>query len=143
MKLTKAERAAVREMFGGLCAYCGQPLGERWHADHVEPVGRLPRLDRETGKWVYTGDMNRPERDTISNIMPACVPCNLYKWDNGIEGFRRMLENLPGALERNHSAWRNAARFGMVAVVRTQIVFHFEVVAAEAAMRAHLAREAA
>jgi len=133
VKLTKKQRAELREMFGGRCAYCGKPLGDRWHADHVEPVHRTPRLNRETGQWVYAGDMGWPERDTLANMMPACVPCNLYKFGFSLEDFRRMLENLPGALERNHSAWRNAARFGMVAVVKTKIVFYFEQVAAERA----------
>lgn len=38
MALTKSQRAALREKFGGRCAYCGSELGERWHADHIEPI---------------------------------------------------------------------------------------------------------
>ena len=40
MKLTKAQREQVRLKFGGKCAYCGCDLPERWHADHIEPIGR-------------------------------------------------------------------------------------------------------
>lgn len=41
MKLSKAERAALKQKFDGRCAYCGCELGDRWHADHVRPVTRL------------------------------------------------------------------------------------------------------
>lgn len=33
MAITKQQRAALREKFDGRCAYCGHPLGEKWHAD--------------------------------------------------------------------------------------------------------------
>ena len=42
MRLKKAEREQVRMKYGGRCAYCGNDLGERWHADHFAPVIRLP-----------------------------------------------------------------------------------------------------
>lgn len=38
--MNKVERAALREMFGGRCAYCGCTLGDKWHADHDQSVGR-------------------------------------------------------------------------------------------------------
>lgn len=41
MALTKKQRAELRMKFGGLCAYCGCELGEKWHADHVKPVIRF------------------------------------------------------------------------------------------------------
>lgn len=132
MRLTKAQRSALREMFGGRCAYCGHPLPEKgWNADHVDPVQRIPRLNRDTGKWVYAGEMARPELDTIDNMMPACAPCNNYKHGFTLEQFRSNLEHLPDLMARDHAAWRNASRFGMVAVVRPKIVFHFERVASE------------
>lgn len=40
MAISKAERAPVFAMFVGNCAYCREPLPERWHADHLEPVQR-------------------------------------------------------------------------------------------------------
>jgi len=45
-KLTKAQRAVLREKFGGRCAYCGCELPEKgWHADHLEPVMRESEQD--------------------------------------------------------------------------------------------------
>lgn len=40
MKLTKQQREKLRGMFGGVCAYCGTLLGDKWHADHILPVRR-------------------------------------------------------------------------------------------------------
>jgi hypothetical protein len=55
-----ADRALLREKFGGRCAYCGEPLGERWHADHVEPVIRDLRF--ADGKVMTTGKLLRPQK---------------------------------------------------------------------------------
>ena len=41
MALTKKQRAELRMKFGGRCAYCGCELGDKWHADHVQPVIRF------------------------------------------------------------------------------------------------------
>ena len=68
MALTKKQRAELRMRFGGRCAYCGCELGDKWHADHVEAVRRN----------ISNGcAMDRPENDTVSNMVPACIPCNL------------------------------------------------------------------
>lgn len=34
MKLTKQQRAELRNKYDGRCAYCGDLLSDRWHADH-------------------------------------------------------------------------------------------------------------
>jgi 5-methylcytosine-specific restriction endonuclease McrA len=45
---------------GGLCHYCDTPLGEKFHADHKQPVSR--------------GGSNWP-----GNIACACASCNQHK----------------------------------------------------------------
>ncbi|AZC19588.1 Phage-associated homing endonuclease [Pseudomonas sp. CMR5c] len=52
MRLKKSEREQVRLKYGGHCAYCGVLLGDRWHADHLEPVVR-ELLSKRTaaGTW--------------------------------------------------------------------------------------------
>jgi hypothetical protein len=55
--ITKADRAAMHSHFLGQCAYCGNPLSERWHADHLLPVDQ--------------GGFNH-----ISNRVAACAGCN-------------------------------------------------------------------
>lgn len=134
MKLTKSQREAVRVMFSGLCAYCGNPLGERWHADHVEPVVRKWEFVREEGKPTRTrstGEAWYPERDHISNILPACAPCNIRKGGEPLESFRRGMERSIEVMRANHSAYRHALRFGLIEEKPAKVVFHFEKVAAQ------------
>lgn len=68
MPLTKTQREALKPMFGGRCAYCGCELGDKWHADHVEPVYRN-----------FDGRLLNPHNERPDNYFPACVPCNLFK----------------------------------------------------------------
>jgi hypothetical protein len=55
--ITKDERAAMSEYFGRRCAYCGDELPNRWHADHIISVDR--------------GGFNH-----VSNRVPSCPRCN-------------------------------------------------------------------
>ena len=134
MKLTKAKRAALKQMFGGRCAYCGHPLGEKWHADHVEPVVRKLEFVREEGRPTRlrtTGEVWWPERDHIGNLMPACVPCNIRKGGEDVESFRRGMERSLEVMRDNHSAYRHALRFGLIVEQPAKVVFYFERFAAE------------
>ena len=124
-KLSKKQRADLREMFGGLCAYCGEELGARWHADHVEPV--LRKSDYVKGKgFVTTGEVLYPDRDCISNMMPACAPCNINKHGSSLEYWRQQLEHGVSVLRNNYSTYRHAVRFGLVEETGRKVVFHFE-----------------
>lgn len=124
MRLTTAEREKVRMIFSGLCAYCGEPLGKRWHADHIEPVER--KLAAIEGRIVTTGEVHRPERDTIANLWPACPPCNIDKHTLSLEGWRRKLQDACGVLSRNQPTYRHAIRFGLLTETGAAIKFHFE-----------------
>ncbi|MDP7750786.1 HNH endonuclease, partial [Acinetobacter baumannii] len=70
MKLTKQQRAELKQKFGGHCAYCGEMLGDKWHADHIEAVKR--DLIHVGGGKLITGEMTRPQNDTLKNMNPAC-----------------------------------------------------------------------
>jgi len=125
MKLSKQERSNLAAKFGGRCAYCGAPLGDRWHADHLEPVRR--ELKWISGKGlVTTGKLERPERDILANLMPACAPCNIDKHSLTLEQWRAKLSGAPSVLARNNPTYRHAVRFGLVAEVTTEVVFYFE-----------------
>ena len=125
MKLSKKEREQVRLKFGGRCAYCGQQLGSRWHADHFEPIER--KLLYVSGKGVVqTGECHRPERHRLDNMMPACPPCNIDKHIMSLEEWRRKLQDATNVLMRNNPTYRHALRFGLLAETGARIVFHFE-----------------
>lgn len=136
MKLTKKQRATLHAMFDGCCAYCGQALGDKWHADHVEPVMRKLEFVRTPGKPTTmrtTGEAWYPERDHIGNLMPACVPCNIRKGGEDLESFRRGMERSIKVLRDNYSAYRHALRFGLIAERVGPVIFHFERIAMERA----------
>lgn len=118
MKITKKQRGVLREKFGGRCAYCGKTLGERWHADHFEPIRRE--------WWKKDGGMERPQNDTLENMMPSCAPCNIDKHAMTLEDWRLKLQGACGVLQRNHPTYRHAVRFGLVEETGARVVFHFE-----------------
>lgn len=119
MSITKAQRAALREKFGGRCAYCGQPLGEKWHADHVEPLVR--------NDWLKVPRApDYPHRDTLANMHPACVPCNLDKHSQSLESWRGNIQRSLEMLERDSGTFRRAVRYGLVRLEPKPVVFYFE-----------------
>lgn len=124
MRLTSAEREQVRVIFGGRCAYCGVELGDRWHADHVEPVER--ELAAVGGRIVTTGQLHRPQNDTLSNLWPACAPCNIDKHTHSLDSWRRKLQDACNVLARNQPTYRHARRFGLVAETGAVVTFYFE-----------------
>lgn len=125
MKLTKAEREQVRLKFGGHCAYCGQPLEARWHADHLEAVER--KLKYVLGKGlISTSECYRPENHRLDNMMPSCPPCNIDKARMSVESWRRKLQDATNVLMRNSPTYRHAIRFGLLKETGAKIIFHFE-----------------
>lgn len=133
MKLTKAQREQVRQMFGSRCAYCGEPLPERWHADHVEPVVRKLLTKRTTyGTYrLVSGDPIHPERDTIENFMPSCPSCNISKHSMTLEVWRGWLAGHVNSLNAYHPIYRLAKKYGLVRETGAVVTFYFERVAAK------------
>lgn len=123
LRLTKPEREAVRQLYGGRCAYCGVELGARWCADHREAVYRGYGADGKTPL--------RPENHRIDNMMPSCSPCNLDKAVFTIEQWRAKLQRSAEVLARNVSTYRHAVRFGQVVETGAPVLFYFERLAME------------
>jgi hypothetical protein len=140
MTLSKSQRAAVRKMFDGNCAYCGNPLGERWHADHVEAVMRDSKYVNSSyvdgvykpARLVATGVLLRPENDHAENIFPSCIACNINKSCYSLEDWREVLHSLVAVARRNSAPFRHAERFGRITTSDAPIVFYFEKLALEA-----------
>ena len=125
MRLNKAQREVVRGKYNGRCAYCGSPLNDRFHVDHLEPVCRL--LDWESGLgFKETGEAAYPERDTIDTLMPSCPPCNIDKHAMPLEAWRSKLQRSTEVLMRNNPTYRHALRFAQVCETRRPVVFYFE-----------------
>lgn len=132
MKLSKKQRAELREMFGGKCAYCGCELPENgWHADHVEAVIRVSEqcmksAEKGLFKLKATGDVYRPEADTLDNLYPACAPCNLMKTTYSLEMFRKQVSLQSERGRKSSMNFRTAERFGLIEVVDKPVIFWFE-----------------
>ena len=126
IKPTKSQRAALLQRFGGRCAYCGQELGSRWHADHFEPVQRQSAWDSKKKRLVATGECGAAERDNLENLMPACPACNIDKSVLSLEEWREKLQRSTDVLARNSSTYRHAVRFGLVQETNARVMFYFE-----------------
>lgn len=129
--MNKVERAKLRVLFGGNCAYCGHKLEDgKWHADHVKPIVRKSKVVRDPATGTYklkqTGECHRPENAVQANLYPACRACNIDKSSMSLESWRWSLAARPDICRRNHSAFRHAERFGLIVEVRKPVVFWFE-----------------
>lgn len=78
--------------------------------DHVIPING----------WSEQGE------DTLDNMLPACRSCNHYKSRSTLEGFRKMVENMPTVLMRDSVTYKNAVRFGLVTPTPHPVKFYFE-----------------
>lgn len=126
MKLTKQQRAELKMKFGGHCAYCGELLGDKWHADHIEAVKRdlefVPGVGLRTTK-----EMLRPHNDNLENMNPACVPCNTNKSSMSLESWRRSIAHYRDVqLLRDSNHARHLHRFGLIEIKPDPVVFFFE-----------------
>nr|WP_296255549.1 MULTISPECIES: HNH endonuclease [unclassified Pseudomonas] len=128
MRLKKLEREQVRVKYGGRCAYCGIELGARWHADHLEPVTReLISKQNPNGTWrLDSGKPLKPENDHIGNMMPACVPCNISKGGQSLEGWRLWIARHVNSLNLYQPTYRLAKAYGLIVETAEPVVFYFE-----------------
>lgn len=116
MRLKKAEREQVRLKYGGHCAYCGVLLGDRWHADHLEPVIRV--ADERVAEQI--------DNHNLGNMMPACAPCNISKGRQTLEGWREWIAGHINSLNNYHPIYRLAKSYGLIAETGARVVFYFE-----------------
>ena len=117
MKLTKAQREQLKNKFGGHCAYCGDQLGDKWHADHLAPIYRGHDEDK---RYEHRGN------DEIENLMPACVSCNLSKSVWSLEMWRDELKAKVERLHKYEKNFRLVVAFAQVEITDKPVLFFFE-----------------
>lgn len=91
--MSRVDRQAVLEKYGGRCAYCGRTL-TAFQVDHLHP--------RHLGGG-----------DELENLVPACQLCNRYKVTYSVEQLREQLSLIPSRLERQ-SNYRPAVAHGLI-----------------------------
>lgn len=112
-----AKRRAIYDKSNGHCWYCGCKLDEKgWHADHFEPIRR---------NW-WTNTSLHPERDSEENRVPACASCNIQKGSLSLEAFRDKIQNFPMSLQRYHTQYSVAKRYGLIKETDKEVKFWFE-----------------
>lgn len=80
------DRLAIKNKYGGLCAYSGTPLEDDWQVDHFKP--------RVSFK-------NKKEADHIDNLMPCQAIINHYKGYLPMDIFKSWyMEGLQGRLKK-------------------------------------------
>lgn len=70
--------------------------------------------------------MDRPENDTVNNMVPACIPCNLFKMCSTVEDFRKRIATQVDVTRRASRSYRTAESFGLVQPTNSPVVFWFE-----------------
>lgn len=126
MKLTKQQRQQLHAKYNGKCAYCGDPLPDRWAADHIEPIQRNYYYCKERKRHVQDGTCINPDLDTFDNLAPSCPSCNTIKGSSTLEGFRRTIRGFTKSLNRDSTQYKFAKRYGLVQEVEKDVVFYFE-----------------
>lgn len=116
MKLTKTQREQLRNKYDGRCAYCGDQLPDKWHADHIEPIVRFG----------VGGVCEKPENNRLDNFNPSCPSCNIIKGSNSLEAFRKTVAGFVKSLNRDSTQYKFAKRYGLLAETEIDVTFWFE-----------------
>jgi 5-methylcytosine-specific restriction endonuclease McrA len=124
--MNKKQRQELFEKYDGKCAYCGCELKRGWHADHIEPVIRDSRWNKEKGRFEQTGTVQNPENETLENYNPACASCNIQKNSFSVEQFRINIQNFVKSLNRNSTQYKFAKRYDLIVETENPVVFYFE-----------------
>jgi len=138
--MTKKQRLAIFDKYGGRCAYCGDPLQKGWHVDEIEPVRRgWEYLRDEYGEriwddakkdWAIKPNMMHPERLTIENQNPACPSCNINKHSGSLEDFRAAIKQFVQSLNKYTVQYKVAKRYGLIQETGNDVIFYFETLTA-------------
>ena len=116
MSMSRLRREAVYRKYGGRCAYCGNPiLMKDMQVDHFVPKYKAAAYEHYTG-----GDV-----ESLDNLYPSCRLCNHYKRANGIETFRKWIEEIPRKLKREY-IYNVGVKYGIVQPQPRKIQFFFE-----------------
>ena len=133
MSFSKKERQEIWNKSGGICWYCGKELPEKgWHADHFEPLRRITHGEyrKVNGIERYVAvrrGAHREDLDILSNMVPSCAACNLFKHDFTIDQMRTEIADQIRRGRAYSANFRAAERYGRISVHEdAPIIFWFE-----------------
>lgn len=126
--MKKADREKIFYKYGGRCAYCGCELTKGWHVDHIEPIVRDFKYNKDKRKFEQTGTCRNPENDNIENNNPSCGSCNRQKRSLSLEAFRQSIAQFVNSLNLYHNQYKFAKRYGLVKETGIEVKFYFETI---------------
>ena len=115
-KISKQQREAVFNKYGGRCAYCGCELTLRtMQVDHIKAV------------YISSLESNNVETqdDSFDNLNPSCRQCNFYKGTLDIEQFRNKIKTILYRTFQSTFQAKLAKKLGMMKVTQFD-KFYFE-----------------
>lgn len=124
--MKKIEREVIFSKYGGKCAYCGTDLEKGWHADHIKPIIRKSKYNRKKGKYVQTGECERPENEIAENYNPSCPSCNIQKNSYTVEEFRRNIKKFVKSLNLYSTQYKFAKKYGLIKENEIKVTFYYE-----------------
>ena len=115
-RISKQQREAVFNKYGGRCAYCGCELTLRtMQVDHI--------------KAVYTSSLENnnveTQDDSFDNLNPSCRQCNFYKGTLNIEQFRNKIKTILYRTLQSTFKAKLSKKLGMMKVTQFD-KFYFE-----------------
>ena len=126
--MNKKTRDLVKSKYNNKCAYCGCELVKGWHADHIEPIVRDSKWNREKGRFEQAGTCRKPENETLENYNPSCASCNIQKNSFTVEQFRSNIKQFVNSLNQYNTQYKFAKRYGLVTETDIEVKFYFETV---------------
>lgn len=105
--MKKELREKVWKKYDCKCAYCGEDLEySKMQVDHIQ-------------------SQSNGGNDEIGNYNPSCRPCNFYKSDFDIEGFRNQLSTITERIKKPFIV-RLAMKYGIISFKPFDGRFYFE-----------------
>ncbi len=119
-------RKLIYNKYNGKCAYCGCELKKGWHTDHIEPIVRDSKWNKDKGRYETTGSCRKPENETLENYNPACASCNIQKNSFTLEEFRRNIKRFVNSLNEYSTQYKFAKRYNLIQETNNEVIFYFE-----------------
>jgi 5-methylcytosine-specific restriction endonuclease McrA len=124
--MTKKERQFIFDKYNGRCAYCGCNLVKGWHTDHINPIIRDSKWNKDKKRFEQTGTCRKPENENLENYNPACASCNIQKNSFTVEQFRKNIKQFVSSLSQYNTQYKFAKRYGLLVETNIEVKFYFE-----------------
>lgn len=124
--MNKEIREFIKNKYLNKCAYCGGELSKGWHVDHIKPIVRDSKWNKDKGRFEQLGTCRKPENETLENYNPSCASCNILKNSFTVEQFRINIRQFVNSLNQYNTQYKFAKRYGLITETNTEVKFYFE-----------------